>query len=282
MGLVSCLRKNLKKYPQLAESLGAANAFAYVKAQCIDSLPRLFPGNEPRLLYSKHASYPVSYRPRTSDKDVFDQIFVQREYSCLDEVTDADLILDCGANIGCSSAYFLAKFPRAYLIAIEPDPGNFAMLESNLKPYGERVRLVRSGVWSHPANLVLVKQKFGDGRDWATQVRECGPGESPDMVAVDITTLLETSGYGSVSILKMDVERAEAEIFSRNYEKWIHRVAAIVIELHDEECSNIFQKAIASLGFQVSQSGELTVCRKKHMQGFKPGSSVSAVNVCDT
>ena len=44
--------------------------------------------------------HPVEIRPGTSDKLVFHQIFVDREYRCLDHLTNIDTILDCGANVG--------------------------------------------------------------------------------------------------------------------------------------------------------------------------------------
>ena len=80
--------------------------------------------DKPYLLRSRYAEFPLKCRPKTTDIRVFRQIYVSREYRCLDEVRDAGLIIDCGANVGYSSAYFLTRFPKSYLIAIEPDPGN--------------------------------------------------------------------------------------------------------------------------------------------------------------
>jgi hypothetical protein len=50
-------------------------------------------------------------RTRSSDLHVFSQIFVEREYECLN-LFDGDLILDLGANVGYSSAYFLSRYPN--------------------------------------------------------------------------------------------------------------------------------------------------------------------------
>ncbi|TLY16663.1 MAG: FkbM family methyltransferase [Nitrospirae bacterium] len=217
----------------------------------------------PYTLRSPYARYPLTCRPGTSDLYAFWQIFVECEYACLDDCVNPNLIIDCGANVGFSSAYFLSRFPQTAVIAVEPEPGNFGMLEINLRPYGSRAQLVKSAVWSHPTELVISREPYRDGREWSTQVRECRSGETADLRAVDIGTLLDRSGHRTISILKVDVERAEAEIFSRNYESWIERVDAIVIELHDEECTRIFHRAIATLPFELSRSGELTVCKKR-------------------
>ena len=74
-------------------------------------------------LLSKHARYPLRCRPGTSDVAVFGQIFRDLEYQCLDNARDVSLILDCGANVGYSAAYFLTCFPRAQVIAVEPGCG---------------------------------------------------------------------------------------------------------------------------------------------------------------
>lgn len=58
--------------------------------------------------------YPLQVRLRgSSDLDAFDQIFNFQEYLCLQELEEPNLILDLGANVGFSSAYFLSVFPKA-------------------------------------------------------------------------------------------------------------------------------------------------------------------------
>jgi FkbM family methyltransferase len=215
-------------------------------------------------LISKNAQFPLICRRNTSDKDVFTQIFIEREYSCLDELSDVNLVIDCGANVGYSSAYFLTRFPTCKVICVEPDPSNFNLLEKNLAPYKERVKLICSGIWSHTADLKISEEPYRDGREWAVQVRECRSGEIPEMQAVDVGTLLRESGQNKISILKMDVEGAEAVVFAKNYESWLSYIDNMVIELHDDSsfgnASDIVLNAMSSVKqFNISTSGELTV-----------------------
>ena len=83
-------------------------------------------------LTSKVLRYPVFARPGSSDLLVFDQIFVEHEYRPLDAVKNAELVIDCGANVGYSSAYFLSKYPECFVIAVEPEDGNFGILIKNM------------------------------------------------------------------------------------------------------------------------------------------------------
>jgi FkbM family methyltransferase len=188
----------------------------------------------------------------------------------LDQLNDVKFIIDCGAYVGYSSAYFLKRFPNAHVLAIEPDERNFEILRRNMAPYGNAVTLLRSAVWSHRVGLVVCKGQYDDGRDWATQVRECRDGEEPEVYAVDIGSLLDQSGFQRINVLKVDIEQAETVVFSRNYESWIDRVDTFVIELHDEKCREVFFNALQSGAFHFSRSGELTVAQRISVDRQQP------------
>jgi len=205
---------------------------------------------------------PVLFRLYATDSEVFSAIFRRHEYGELHVPDAVDLVIDCGANVGYSSLYFLTRYPGCRVIAVEPDAKNFDVLARNLSPYASRVQLIRSAIWSHPTGLRMAEAPFRDGREWAHQVRECREGEEPEFVATDIGSLLSQSGAQRISILKIDVERAETEIFARNYEPWLRRTDNIVIELHDSDCRSIFLQAIRELPFRVQESGELTICTR--------------------
>jgi FkbM family methyltransferase len=175
-------------------------------------------------------------------------------------VQDANLIIDCGANVGYSSAYLLSRYPRARLFAVEPDPENFRILMKNLEPYGERCTAINAGVWSSSVGLVLSDHALGDRREWAVTVRPAGRDEEPSIMAVDLGSVLATApDFDRISILKVDVEGAEAEIFSKNVEPWIDKFDHLVIELHGENCRKIVMGATAQLPHTVSECEELTI-----------------------
>ena len=255
MSLQSSLRANTT----FVANLGLVQALIYKYRRAVSRRD----GTQPYfLLYSKYAKHPVRCRPNTSDVEVFKQIFAWREYRCLDDVHDASLIIDCGANVGYSAVYFLTRYPNARVIAVEPDPDNFAVLNANVAPYGDRCRTVCAGVWSSTAGLVMSEEKLGQNLEWARTVRTAKPGEKPTITAVDIGGLLAGSGAERISILKIDIEGSEAEVFSSNYAHWLNRVDNLVIELHGPRCKQIFAAAIEPSRFAVSQCDELTVCKK--------------------
>ncbi len=253
-----------KKIAGLFQNLAPVQAAYYLQDQINQRLPRpLFPVPACYTLSPKHATHPVVVRPLTSDMSVFGQIFIEREYACLDHLADATVIVDCGANVGHASAYFLSRFPSSRLIAVEPDPANFAQLQRNVAPYGARVRALQSAIWSHPADLKICPGESA----WATQVRECFPGEHPDLRAVDIATLFAEARCPRISILKMDIEGAEAIVFAKGVDTWLSCVDNLVIELHDRtsfgRASDIFYAAISGHPFDIYGYGELIVCSRR-------------------
>ena len=222
---------------------------------------RFVRGGPPVSLHSPYARHPVLCRPGTSDPFMFRQIFAQREYACLDGVRAADVIIDLGANVGYSSAYFLSRFPTARVVAVEPDAANCAVLRENLKPFGDRVVIKHAGVWSRACGLVLEPDER-PYQECSGRVREARTGEPSDVPAVDVPSLLLEVDADRVSILKIDIEKSEKELFARNYEEWIDRVDCLVVELHDVECRAVFDRAMAGRPFDRCEYGELTVCRR--------------------
>ena len=215
-----------------------------------------------RSFTSPYSAYPLLGRENSSDIHSFHQIFIAREYSCLDDLTDPQFILDCGGYVGYASAYFLSRFPNCRMITVEADLANFGVLQRNLAPFGDRVRTIRAAVWSHPAALKMSEATKAPGREWGRQVRECRDGEAAELPATDVGTLFRESGYSSISVLKVDIEGAEKVVFGPGSESWIDKVENIVIELHGKECAEAFHRAIAGQPFQISQCGELTVCKR--------------------
>ncbi|MFN0181512.1 MAG: FkbM family methyltransferase [Gemmatimonadales bacterium] len=221
----------------------------------------------PYRLTSRAAAHPLWCRPSSSDRDVFNQVFIAGEYGCLDEVAAPALIIDCGANVGYTAAYLLTRFPTATVVAVEPDAENVTMLRRNLAPYGTRARITARAVWSHRTGLVPNEVPWGDGRAWARRVREARPGEVPAMMGIDVGSLAAEAGFARISILKVDIEGAESVVFGPSSAAWLGRVDHIAIELHGDECAAIFHAAIANHPFDLARSGELVVGHRRPTDG---------------
>ncbi|MBV9110977.1 MAG: FkbM family methyltransferase [Gemmatimonadetes bacterium] len=224
---------------------------------------RAAPSGALATLHPAGAAHPLLLRRGSADALVFQQIFVQREYACLDGLRGVETVIDLGADAGYSAAWCLSRFPAARVLAVEPDADNFTLLSRNVAPYGDRALPLRAGVWTHSAGLKMEETAYRGGGEWARQVREARPGETADVPGLDLPALIDQTGAERISLLKMDVEGAEAAIFAGSCD-WLERVDALAVELHDDSAfgnaTAAFERAISGRGFTVSRCGELTVC----------------------
>ena len=268
--------KRIKNYQKSLSKMGFCNTLVFIwKTKIIDRILLAVSDSgsyQTGKLKSKELLYPIDFRYNSSDIPVFYQIFLQNEYDVINVDTPPKLIIDLGANVDYSTAYFLSKYPSAHVIAVEPDNRNFEILRKNLQPYKNRVTKICSAVWSHKSQLKLIAGKIGDQREWATKVKECAANESADLEAVDIFSLLEQSGFDKIDILKIDIEGAESVVFSENYKDWLDRVRIIVIELHGKKCQDIFNKALSLGNYDFSRSGEVTIAK---LLSVKPKANLS-------
>ena len=80
--------------------------------------------------------HPIVLRKGTSDKDVFNQIFIKQEYNYnFWENYNPKFIIDCWANIWYSTIYFANRFPDALIYAIEPETSNYEIILKNISNY---------------------------------------------------------------------------------------------------------------------------------------------------
>lgn len=213
------------------------------------------------VLFSKHSVHPLIARGASSDLHVFHQIFIEREYRCLDGLTGVRTIVDAGANVGYSSAYLLSRFPEARVVAIEPDPANCEILKENLRRFGNRAIVRQAALWSEPTTLDFSESTTGEGDEWGREVNAANGAGTIE--ALDMPSIFETYGLGEIDLLKIDIEGAEKTVFSAPDLSWLDRVRNIVIELHGDECREPFMRAIATRDYAISECGELTVCLSK-------------------
>src|SRR3954468_3707512 len=69
-------------------------------------------------------------RNGSSDAYCFNQVFLDLDYDFEVEIKPS-FIVDCGANIGLSFLFSHKKYPKATIVAVEPEASNFEMLQKN-------------------------------------------------------------------------------------------------------------------------------------------------------
>jgi FkbM family methyltransferase len=137
-----------------------------------------------------------------------------------------------------ASLLFAQRYPKARIIAVEPEPANFAALVRNVSHY-KNIVPVKAALWKEDGEVRLGKSTahpkgaFAIAEDGDHRVR-----------AVTMETLMKENRLSTIDFLKVDIEGAEKEVFQHC--EWIKNVHVMAIELHDRvrpDCWSTVQSA---------------------------------------
>lgn len=242
--------KDLKHAPKLGLAFASRNLLALA-------------GKETVALPVKGAGV-LHMRYRDSDAAVIRQVFSRGEYELKkfpqeQRLRDAyegavaagrtPLIIDCGANIGAASIWFHHRYPRARVIAIEPDPANIALCRRNLAPF-PAIQLVEGAIGANPGAVDLANPT---GESYAVRTERAEGGPTRIYTIAELRALV--GGDAMLLLVKVDIEGFESDLFSDNTE-WLDDAAALIVEPHDwmlpgQYSSASLQHAVFSRGFEM-------------------------------
>lgn len=154
-------------------------------------------------------------------------VLVARIYKEIIESGRQPLIIDCGANIGASVLWLIARYPQAHVIAIEPAPDNVALLRRNCA--GLDVDVKQAGI-AAADGLAHLSNPGRSSMGYRTHESNAGP--EVDMLAVATLLQSKPASLYSPFLLKVDVEGAEMDLFNGDCSA-INRFPLIILEPHD-------------------------------------------------
>jgi FkbM family methyltransferase len=156
-------------------------------------------------------------------------------------ITPSDIVLDVGANIGCTSILFGSRAAKVF--SFEPSPTTFKFLEKNV--LGANLPNVS------PQNFGLGKASGSFELTFAADNRSGGfvsnkvvasaghTVESIKIVQGDV--YLETLGLDRVDFIKIDVEGFEQDVIEGLHQTIEKSKPVVVLELN-HWCLNVFQR----------------------------------------
>jgi FkbM family methyltransferase len=121
-----------------------------------------------------------------------------------------DLVFDIGAHCGVST-HHLARLvgPEGRVVAFEPDPGNFAILQRNLERHGLRNVEAQNLAVAGNAGRLAFNAEGTIGSSLSSLMQRASVGET---VMVDAVTLADAfARWGTPAFCKIDIEGAEVD-----------------------------------------------------------------------
>ena len=212
----------------------------------------------------------VICRLRETDPEVFAQVFVYFQYKHLFLPGQAEIIIDAGANVGYSVLFFRQLYPNALIIALEPDPSNFAILQENCADLSNVV-LLNLALWHSCTTLQLqVADEAGKSLgSWGTRTIEARQTKATlSTEAVDVPTLMQRFNIYSIDIFKIDIEGAEKEVFADPGATWYEAVKLFTIETHERftiGSDSAVKNALPLSQWQYARKGENQFFNKKEV-----------------
>jgi len=121
---------------------------------------------------------------------------------------------------------------------------------------------VQAALWDADEEIAVCDPGRGA---WSYYVQEAGKTFAPSgkLPGLSMRTLISRLGIDSIDILKIDIEGAEARVFSGD-SSWLDITRSIIVELHDRfepGCARAFYGAIGKFPFLQDIDGESVIVR---------------------
>jgi FkbM family methyltransferase len=193
---------------------------------------------------------PFLLRRGTSDLSVFETVFVDREFEWY-VPTEPRFIIDGGANVGFSTAFFANRFPGARVIAVEPSNENVSMLRTNCQGI-ENITVVEGGLWPVSGFLRIANP---NDPTWSFRCEVAQENAEDAFPAYSVGDIIDRSGFQRCDLLKLDIEGAEEQLFSESRD-WLARVDAILVEVHGGKALAAVKDACPVRQWEYKECGE--------------------------
>jgi len=179
-----------------------------------------------------------------------DATLIRRQNDFIPE-NDHPLILDCGANIGITVLNYKRQFPKARVIAFEPDPEIVPLLQRNIERNGiGEVEVVDAAVWVENGTAQWHSEGI-DGSHLSTEISQIV--KTGTVRTIDLCDYLNQP----VDLIKMDIEGAEYEVIN-HVSNELKNVKAMSIECHLDQMTVVqfgkLLKVLSEAGFQISMN----------------------------
>jgi FkbM family methyltransferase len=173
-------------------------------------------------------NFAINFRGMDQLEFLHREIFVEACYFFSAE-SDRPTIIDCGSNIGLSVFFFKNIYPNAMIMAFEPDPETFAILQKNVEQNRlTDVSLYECALMGRAGTIPFYRDPSVSNLKMSTNERRFD-GQSITVEAQMLSQFVN----GPIDLLKMDIEGAEHEVIDelRTTNK-LSLIKAIHLEYH--------------------------------------------------
>ncbi len=200
------------------------------------------PVRESELIYKNHQVFrqPATVTTARSDISTLIEIVRKQVYQMpnkIDERIAGRQIVDLGANVGLSAAFFASRYPKSSVLAIEPHSRNYYYLETNALAYDGQISTANSALAPRVGRVDMV-MPAGISQNNHAGYRFV-PAEQGDIEteaynhSITPSEILPFAKDG-IGLLKIDIEGAEKTLFESGVmDPLLGTTEVMAIETHD-------------------------------------------------
>ncbi|HQC20960.1 MAG TPA: FkbM family methyltransferase [Anaerolineaceae bacterium] len=167
-------------------------------------------------------------------------------------------VVDIGAAIGEFTVFAALQAAQGEVLAFEPNPESFALLQANLKLNAiQNARAVCAGVWSEAGTMTLSAAN-GEPLQAQTVFSEAVGEGGQGAPVITLEQLLMDYTPQGIDLLKLDCEGAEYPILLATKPETLKAIRRIVMEYHDLDARQnhrVLKAYLENAGFQVRLRG---------------------------
>lgn len=221
---------------------------------------------------------------------VYREVFVEQIYTkAFGPLPATATVVDVGANIGLFSLLIKQQLPEAAVYAFEPSPVHFALLGKNLQSY-HHIHLFQQGLgeavackrFTYYPNYSVMSGFHADAEDdrqllaagIASQLQldqaekieaaeryievlmdnKLEQAQQFDCPITTLSTFIREQKITRIDLLKIDAEKAEADVLNGIEDGDWDKIARIVLEAHNKQSCETICRLLTKRGYRVIQN----------------------------
>lgn len=215
------------------------------------------------LLTEKFLGYNIYFTSYPQLINLIEEIFIFETYK-FNPSTPHISIVDCGSHIGISILYFKKNFPSCHVIAFEPDPESFNLLQQNITSNGlEDVSIYNIALCDAEGEKLLYRNHAFPNDLTTSLIASQNKPDKTNVFASKLSLFITTP----IALLKIDTEGSEIQILDDLIKsKTIGLIDNIITEYHPHVTLCAYEDYMVKL----TRNGFKTQLKPDHLH---PGAS---------
>jgi FkbM family methyltransferase len=154
-------------------------------------------------------------------------------------------VIDIGANAGYFSLWWLSRFPNSEVIAAEPMPNNFSLLQRNASLNStKKLHPVNCAVSSGVGEIALHFDRHDSFTTAASVLKNSSGQDELSVQATSIAQLMTRFNLSRIDFLKLDCEGSEYDILYYCDDGLLEKIKCIGMETHRGTEANQNKKSL--------------------------------------